>query len=231
MQHSYLVNPIALKACLHLAADQKSGRFVIAGVCCYFFPNGVRYVATDGRTLGVVTDAAAPIPAAEAPEATLNLDFPTVKRVLDIAKATKHTAIGVTWDEPAEGAATIPIAIGGDAVPFPCAFSKYPTWQQAVPRRSWVARADALVSLDSAYATQAGAFFRQLTDPKLRRNLAECIFVQVSPNASTESRVWLATTAKRLVGRLTAYAVLTGVKLVDGQTAATLADASLPFPE
>ena len=231
MQRSYLVNPLALKACLNLAADPKSNRFVIAGVCCYFFARGVRYVSTDGRALGVVTDATSPIPAAETPEATLNLDFPTVKRVLDIAKATKHSAIGLRWDEPEEGATTTPVTIGGDAAPFPCAFSRYPNWQQVAPRRSWVARADASVSIDSAYTSRVGAFFRALTDPKDERALSECTFVQVSPNVSTESRHWLATTANRLVGRLTAYAVLMGVKIADGQTAETIADASLPFPE
>ena len=43
-------------------------------------------------------------------------------------------------------------------------------------------------------------------------------------------RPWLATTAKRLAGRLTAYAICMGVAMPEGHVLHTLADKSTPFP-
>ena len=235
--NTYLVDPLAIKACAYFAADAKT-RPSISGVLCEFFPNGVRYVATNGRTLGVVTDAASPIPADGAPEYRLTLDAGAVAAILKTWKATKHRTIGVTVGEAGGRGEdwVIPLWIDGADTAAAPTYSQiryqYPNWRQAVPRRSWVPCVSPLCSLDSAYAAQVGAFYRTLTDPKDKRALAECTFHGVAaPDVKPEhSRIWLATTAYQLTGRLTAYAICMGVAMPEGHVLHTLADKSLPFP-
>ena len=231
---TYLVNPLALKALSYLSAGPD--RWIISGVLCEFFPNGVRYVATDGRALAVVTDATGPISADDKPEVALTLDGNVVARIVKQWRASKHPSFGVTIGEETgpDEARLVPLWFdGADTSALPSYVQpvyRYPNWRQVVPRRSWVSCVSSLCSIDSAYAAQVGAFFRTITDAKDKRLLAECTFHGVSPTTGSDRPTWLATTARRLAGRLTAYAIVMGVAVAEDAAASILSDPSLPFP-
>ena len=239
MKNSYLINLLAIKAASQLASKNPD-LYVISGVLCEFYETGVRYVATDGRCLGVITDAATAIPAEAEPLARLVLDDAGVAAVLRHSRATKKGVAGADWDDPHSADTTTPIPVyldgGWNAHPaFLAIRARYPNWRVCVPKRTYVAKVSPEVSVDTEYAAQAGAFFRTMFDPKRKftesKELAECTLHGVAMNDKSEPGTWIATTEIHLVGQLTAFAVVMGVRVEEGHTARVLADKRLPFPE
>lgn len=235
MKHSYLINPLAIKAASHLSS-KRPDRWVLSGVLCEFHKTGVRYIATDGRCLGVITDATTAIPAEVEPITRLVLDSNEVAAVLKHFRATKTPVVGINWDDPKDDTSPIPVFVDGGAEGtslFLAIRARYPNWKQILPRRSWVAKVSPEVSVDTEYAAQAGAFFRTMFDPKMKitesERLAECTLHGIAMNDKSEPGTWLATTERHLVGRLTAFAIVMGVRMAEGHAVRVLADKNLPF--